>query len=51
VIITFSEILSSNSATDVAHYTIPGIDVESATLADDLLTVTLETAAMTFAQE
>jgi hypothetical protein len=51
VIITFSEILSSNSATDVAHYTIPGIDVESATLADDLRTVTLETAAMTFAQE
>ena len=50
VVITFSEILSMDSASHAAHYTIPGVDVQSATLADDLQTVTLETAPMTFAQ-
>jgi hypothetical protein len=51
ILIAFSEPLDEASAIDSSHYTIPGIPVARAAIAEDLQTVTLETESMTFGQD
>ena len=51
VVISFSEPLNRESAEDAGHYTIPGIAVSGASLADDLRSVTLEIDSMVFGQD
>ncbi|HUF63757.1 MAG TPA: immunoglobulin domain-containing protein [Verrucomicrobiales bacterium] len=50
VLIAFTEPMNEASATDPAHYAIPGLAVSGATLGDDGRTVTLATDSLTFGQ-